>query len=139
LSQASWLAAVLQRVAAPEAMAAAIHPLLKLERTLNYQVERLRLDPKVQNFVKAFQTKYGGKSPDAFAALGYDSAYFIADAIKRAGSSDPQKIKKALSETKNLSLVSGKVTLDQNHDPIKSAVILEYKDGKQTFNSKVNP
>jgi branched-chain amino acid transport system substrate-binding protein len=96
-------------------------------------------DPKVLSFVKAFQAKYGGKSPDAFAALGYDSAYFIADAIKRAGSSDPQKIQKALSETKNLSLVSGNVTLDQNHDPIKSAVILEYKDGKQTFNSKVNP
>ena len=96
-------------------------------------------DPKVQNFVKSFQAKYGGKSPDAFAALGYDSGYFIADAIKRAGSSDPQKIQKALSETKDLSLVSGKVTLDQNHDPIKSAVILEYKDGKQTFNSKVNP
>jgi branched-chain amino acid transport system substrate-binding protein len=96
-------------------------------------------DPKVQKFVKTFQDKYNGKAPDAFAALGYDSGYFIADAIKHAGSSDPQKIQKALSETKDLPLVSGKVTLDKNHDPIKSAVILEYKDGKQTFNSKVNP
>ncbi|MBI0578202.1 ABC transporter substrate-binding protein [Neobacillus cucumis] len=96
-------------------------------------------DTKVQEFVKAFEAKYNGKTPDAFNALGYDSAYFIADAIKRAGSGDPQKIQKALAETNNLSLVTGSMKLDKNHDPIKSAVILEYKDGKQTFKSKVNP
>ncbi|MDR7002531.1 ABC transporter substrate-binding protein [Neobacillus niacini] len=96
-------------------------------------------DAKVQDFVKAFEAKYSGKTPDAFNALGYDSAYFIADAIKRAGSSDPQKIQKALVGTDGLSLVTGTMKLDKNHDPIKSAVILEYKDGKQTFKSKVNP
>jgi branched-chain amino acid transport system substrate-binding protein len=96
-------------------------------------------DPKVQDFVKAFQAKYDNKSPDAFNALGYDSVYYLADAIKRAGSADPEKIKDALAETKDLALVSGLLTLDKNHDPIKSAVILEYKDGKQQFNTKVNP
>jgi branched-chain amino acid transport system substrate-binding protein len=96
-------------------------------------------DKKVQDFVKAFQDKYDGKSPDAFNALGYDTLYFLADAIKRAGSAEPAKIQKALEETDGVSLVSGKVTLDENHDPIKSAVILEYKDGKQEFNTKVNP
>ncbi|WML50418.1 ABC transporter substrate-binding protein [Neobacillus sp. PS3-34] len=96
-------------------------------------------DKKVQDFVDAFKKKYNGKSPDAFSALGYDSAYFLADAIKRAGSGDPEKIKKAMAKTDGLSLVSGEVKLDKNHDPIKSAVILEYKDGVQTFNSKVNP
>ena len=95
-------------------------------------------DAKVQGFVKAFQAKYS-KAPDAFNALGYDSAYFIADAIKRAGSADSQKIQKALAETNGLSLVTGTMTLDKNHNPIKSAVILEYKDGKQTFKTKVNP
>lgn len=96
-------------------------------------------DPKVQDFVKAFEGKYDGKSPDAFAALGYDTAYFIADAIKRAGSGDPEKLKKALEETDGLGLVSGDLKLDKNHDPIKAAVILEYKGGKQEFNTKVNP
>lgn len=96
-------------------------------------------DKKVQDFVKAFQDKYDGKSPDAFNALGYDSLYFLADAIKRAGSSEPAKIQKALEETDGLSLVSGTLKLDENHDPVKSAVILEYKDGKQEFNTKVNP
>lgn len=96
-------------------------------------------DAKVQEFVKAFKAKYNGKSPDAFTALGYDSGYFLADAIKRAKSSDSVKIKEAMAKTNGLQLVSGKVKLDKNHDPIKSAVILEYKDGKQTFKTKVNP
>lgn len=96
-------------------------------------------DQKVQDFVKAFKDKYDGKSPDAFNALGYDSAYFLADAIKRAGSTDAKQIQKALAETDGLSLVSGTLKLDKNHDPIKSAVILEYKDGEQTFKTKVNP
>jgi branched-chain amino acid transport system substrate-binding protein len=96
-------------------------------------------DPKVQDFVKAFEAKYKGKSPDAFNALGYDSLYFLADAIKRAGSADPEKIQKALEETDGLQLVSGTMKLDKNHDPIKSAVILEYKEGKQEFNTKVDP
>ncbi|MFF2447342.1 ABC transporter substrate-binding protein [Neobacillus sp. NPDC058068] len=96
-------------------------------------------DQKVQDFVKAFKAKYKDKSPDAFNALGYDSAYFIADAIKRAGSSDPKKIQKALAETDGLELITGKMKLDKNHDPIKAAVILEYKNGEQTFKTKVNP
>lgn len=96
-------------------------------------------DPKVQDFVKAFKAKYKDKSPDAFNALGYDSAYFLADAIKRAGSSDSKKIQKALAETDGLELVTGKMKLDKDHNPIKSAVILEYKNGEQTFKTKVNP
>ncbi|EIT84757.1 Extracellular ligand-binding receptor [Fictibacillus macauensis ZFHKF-1] len=96
-------------------------------------------DKKIQTFVSAFKKKYGGKSPDAFSALGYDTAYYLADAIKRAGDVTPETIKKALEETKELTLVSGKLTLDKKHDPIKSASILEYKEGKQVFNTKINP
>lgn len=95
-------------------------------------------DPKIQEFVKAFKAKYN-KAPDAFNALGYDTAYFLADAIKRAGSADPVKIKDALAQTKDLQLVSGTMTLNENHDPVKSAAILEYKDGQQQFKTKVNP
>ncbi|MDN4075126.1 MULTISPECIES: ABC transporter substrate-binding protein [Fictibacillus] len=96
-------------------------------------------DKKIQDFVSAFKKKYKGKSPDAFSALGYDTAYYLADAIKRSGDASPEKIAKALAKTKDLSLVSGQLTLDKNHDPIKSASILEYKDGKQEFNTKINP
>ncbi|PLR86526.1 ethanolamine utilization protein EutJ [Bacillus canaveralius] len=96
-------------------------------------------DPKIQDFVKAFQAKYKNKKPDAFAALGYDTGYFLADAIKRAGSADPEKIQKALEETKDLALVSGTMNLDENHNPIKSAAILKYVGGEQQFETKVNP
>ncbi|WP_409272638.1 ABC transporter substrate-binding protein [Neobacillus sp. SCS-31] len=96
-------------------------------------------DPKIQEFVEAFKSANKGKSPDAFAALGYDTAYYLADAIKRAGSADPEKIQKALEETKDLQLVSGTLTLDENHNPIKSAAILKYENGQQAFETKVNP
>ncbi|MFD0047906.1 ABC transporter substrate-binding protein [Actinomycetes bacterium NPDC127524] len=95
-------------------------------------------DEKVQKFVASYHKKYN-EDPDAFAALGYDTAYFLADAIKRSKDASPEKIKKALEETKDLSLVSGKLTLDKEHNPIKSAVILKYVDGKQTYETKVNP
>ncbi|MFB7641746.1 ABC transporter substrate-binding protein [Peribacillus butanolivorans] len=95
-------------------------------------------DAKIQDFVAAYKKKYN-KTPDAFAALGYDSGYYLADAIKRSGDATPENIRQALEEVKDLQLVSGTLNLDKNHDPIKSATILEYVDGKQTFKTKINP
>ena len=96
-------------------------------------------DVKIQGFVNAFKEKYKGKTPDAFAALGYDTGYYLADAIERAGEADPEKIRDALESVKDLSLVSGNLELDDQHNPIKSATILEYVDGEQKFNTKINP
>jgi branched-chain amino acid transport system substrate-binding protein len=96
-------------------------------------------DEKVQNFVTSFKEKNKGDAPNAFNALGYDTVYFLADAIKRAGSTDSSKIQAELAKTKDLSLVTGELSIDKNHHPIKTATILEYKDGKQVFNTKVNP
>lgn len=96
-------------------------------------------DPKIQEFVKAFKAKYKDKTPDAFNALGYDTLYFLADAIKRAGSTDPEKIQKALVETKGLKLISGTMTLDEKHNPIKSATILRFDNGTQNFEAKIDP
>jgi len=93
---------------------------------------------EVQNFVKAYKAKYNA-TPDALAALGYDAALILIDAMKRANSTDPQKIRDAIEQTKGLQVVSGQINFDQNHNPIKSAVIIEFKDGKQTFRTKVNP
>ncbi|MBU8880407.1 ABC transporter substrate-binding protein [Bacillus sp. FJAT-29790] len=95
-------------------------------------------DETIQTFVAKFKEKYDGNSPDGFNALGYDSVYLLADAIKRGGT-DPEKMKDALASTKDFVLVTGTVTVDDVHNPIKSATILEYKDGKQIFNTKVNP
>lgn len=96
-------------------------------------------EPIIQDFVAAFKKANGDKAPDAFNVLGYDSMHFLVDAIKRAGSTDGEAIKKALEGTKDLKLVTGNFSVDENHNPIKPATVLEYKDGKQVFNSKVNP
>jgi branched-chain amino acid transport system substrate-binding protein len=95
-------------------------------------------DPKVTEFVESFKAKYN-KAPDAFAALGYDLGYFIADAIERAGTADPVKIKDALEETKDFDGVTGTVTVDENHNAIKSAIIIELKDGEQANAIKYDP
>jgi branched-chain amino acid transport system substrate-binding protein len=96
-------------------------------------------DEEIQKFVTKFKDNNNGDSPNAFNALGYDTVYLLADAIKRAGDMDSTKIKDALAETTDLSLVTGSYTVDKNHHPVKSAIVLEYKDGKQVFNTKVNP
>jgi len=94
--------------------------------------------PLVQKFVGSFKTKYN-KTPDGFAVLGYDSVQLIVQAIKDAGSADPTKIKDALSKLKDFKATSGTITYNEKHDPIKSAVIIEYKDGKQSFKTKIDP
>ena len=77
--------------------------------------------------------------PDAFAALSYDATIMIIDAIKKANSTDSVKIKDELAKTKDFAAVSGRISFNETHDPVKSAVIIEMKDGKQTFREKVNP
>ncbi|MFA6849131.1 MAG: ABC transporter substrate-binding protein [Selenomonadaceae bacterium] len=95
-------------------------------------------DKDVQEFIKAFKAEYN-KDPNVFAALGYDAGKMLVDAIKRAGSDDPEKIRTALEETKDLQVATGKITMDKNHDPIKSAVIIEMKNGVKTLKEKITP
>ena len=95
-------------------------------------------DPKVVEFVKAYKAEYN-QEPSALAVLGYDCALVVIDAIKRAGSDDPEKIRQALEETKKLQITTGLLSIDNNHNPIKSAVVVEIKNGQQIFKEKINP
>ncbi|HXT40058.1 MAG TPA: ABC transporter substrate-binding protein [Candidatus Angelobacter sp.] len=95
--------------------------------------------PAVQKFVKTFQTKYNGETPDAMAALGYDSAMVLADAIKRAGGTDEPRLRDAIAATKDFSGVTGKTTLDANRNASKSAVIITVKDGKFKYVETISP
>lgn len=95
-------------------------------------------DPAVVKFVAAYKKEYN-QDPSALAALGYDSGLMLADALKRANSLDGTKIAEALAQTKDLKVSTGILTIDANHNPIKSAVVIEMKDGKQTFKTKINP
>ncbi|HEY1082405.1 MAG TPA: ABC transporter substrate-binding protein [Prosthecobacter sp.] len=95
--------------------------------------------PKVTAFVEAYKKAYNNKVPDCMAALGYDSVYFLADAIKRAGSTEAAKIRDALAATKEFDAVTGKVAIDAKRDAVKSAVILQVKGGKFKYVETVNP
>lgn len=95
-------------------------------------------DEEVKGFVDAFTKEYG-HAPNVFAALGYDAGKMLVDAIKRAGSDDPEKIQKALEETKDLKVGTGTITMDKDHNPIKQAVILENKNGDRVMVAKIMP
>jgi len=95
-------------------------------------------DPLVQDFIAAFKDKYGTE-PNAFHALGYDLGKFIADAIERAGSTDPDAIRDALAETTNFVGVTGTFSMGEDHNPIKSIVVIGLEDGVQATSVKVDP
>jgi branched-chain amino acid transport system substrate-binding protein len=95
--------------------------------------------PAVQEFVKKFKAKFKGETPDAMAALGYDSALVLADAIKRAGSTEGPKLRDAIATTKDFSGVTGKTTLDAQRNANKAAVIITVKDGQFKYMETVSP
>lgn len=94
--------------------------------------------PTIQTFMKKFEAKYGHK-PDAMAALGYDSAMILADAIKRAGATEGLKLKEAIAATKNFPAVTGNITLNAERNADKPAVMLVVKEGKFRYVETVSP
>ncbi len=93
-----------------------------------------------KKFFQAYKTEYGHDPENAFAALGYDSVYLFVDALKRAGSTDPQAIKKALESTKNFPGITGSITLSPDaHVPQKGVTVIALKDGKYTLGAEIVP
>jgi branched-chain amino acid transport system substrate-binding protein len=96
-------------------------------------------NPRIQKFIADYTAKYN-KAPDAFAVLSYDAASMLLNSIEKANSKDPAAIKDALQNISGFETVSGgKMTFDKDGNPIKPAVILQIKDGKQTFVTTVAP
>jgi len=91
-----------------------------------------------QKFIKAYEAKYG-KKPDDVAALTYDAGLLLCQAITQAGSLDRLKVRDALAQVKEFEGVTGKMTFQGGGDPIKSAVILEVKDGQFKYFASVQP
>lgn len=94
--------------------------------------------PKVQDFVTKFKAKYG-EVPDDMAALGYDSAMILAEAMKKAGTTDPEKLRDAIAATKDHEGITGKITLDAERNASKPAVIMTIGDGGFKFVENVAP
>ena len=94
--------------------------------------------PAIQKFVGDYRGKYK-EVPDALAALGYDAARILADAITRAGSTGSDKIRDALAATKDFPGVTGKITINAERNAIKPAVILRIENGKFVYVETVSP
>ncbi|GHV84267.1 branched-chain amino acid ABC transporter substrate-binding protein [Spirochaetia bacterium] len=89
-------------------------------------------------FVDEYRKQYN-KEPAAVTALGFDGYRLALDAIKRANSTNPQKIRDELAQTIGFEGAAGIVTLDKNGDATKSAFIKTVNGGKFIFKTIVNP
>ncbi len=94
--------------------------------------------PAIQEFNKKYEDEFGNV-PDALAALGYDAAKLVADAMKRSKSLGGQDLRQAIADTKDFPGVTGVINFNETRDAVKPAVILEIKDGKAIYRATVNP
>jgi branched-chain amino acid transport system substrate-binding protein len=95
-------------------------------------------DSAVQGFIKKYKAKYQA-NPDAMAALGYDAANILADAIKRAGSTDHKKLRDAIASTKDFSGVTGSITINAERNASKPLTILQIVNGQYHFAQLISP
>jgi hypothetical protein len=89
--------------------------------------------PANKAFVAKYKLHHEGREPDTFAALGYDAVKLLADAIGRAGTTDGPAIREALATTRNFEGVTGRITIDENRNALKAAVILRLQDGRFVY------
>jgi len=107
----------------------------------NYYATHYAFDedlPAVRGFVATFKAHYGA-GPDALDALGYDAANVLFAAMDRATSLDGAELARAIAGTKDFAGVTGRITLDEGRNPVKSAVIIQVKDGQPHFVARIEP
>jgi branched-chain amino acid transport system substrate-binding protein len=95
--------------------------------------------PAVKKFIADYKAKYDGKTPDAMAVLGYDAMKLMADAIRRAGSTDGAKIRDALAATRDFPAVSGDISIDADRNARKAIVVVQIRDGQFRFVESILP
>lgn len=100
-----------------------------------------KADPQLKDFFDKYEKQTGTECQEFMnAVMAYDCVYWLKDAIERAGSDDPVKVRAALEKTSNLKLMHATLTMDEFHDPKdKDGIILEGKDGKAVFYKRIKP
>lgn len=93
---------------------------------------------KSRRFVEKYKKKFG-KIEKSGPALAYDVVFLFADAVRRADSLEPAKVRDALMATRNFNGVTGNITFNHNGDPIKPAVILKFDKGTSVYVKTVAP
>lgn len=94
--------------------------------------------PEIQNFISQFKSSFG-VLPDGLSAMGYDAAMVLADAMKRAKSLSTADIRDALATTTKFAGVTGSISIDQQRNAVKSAVVLKVENGYFKYQTTVNP
>ena len=110
-----------------------------LHTTFPYDPAMPNMSPAAKRFTEAWKAAYPDKETNVNGALGYNTYFLILDAIKRANSSDPKAIAKALAETKDLPTALGLLSINATHDAEMPVGIIEYKDGKRVYVGEVTP
>jgi branched-chain amino acid transport system substrate-binding protein len=95
--------------------------------------------PRVQTFIAAYRKRYGDVTPDSNASLGFDSALVMADAIRRAGTTEHRALRDAIAATKDFEAVTGRITINERRDASKNAVIIQVRNGRFQFVESVAP
>lgn len=95
--------------------------------------------PEIQQFVEQYKQRYGNLLPDAHAALAYDAARLLFAAIARTGSTEGDKLRDALADTKNFNGVTGVISMDANRNAVKPAVVLKLEDLKSIYQETIKP
>ena len=102
-----------------------------------------RYDPALAPFFEKYKEKTGAECKEFMTAvMAYDCVYWLKDAIERAGSDDPVKIRDALAATSGLQLMHAVLTMDEFHNPKdKDGVMLvcDPVQKKALFFKKVRP
>jgi branched-chain amino acid transport system substrate-binding protein len=95
--------------------------------------------PAIQTFVDLYKQRYGNLLPDAHAALAYDAARLLFDAIARTESTAGDKLREALAQTKNFNGVTGVISMDADRNAVKPAVVLKLQDVKFIYQETIQP
>jgi branched-chain amino acid transport system substrate-binding protein len=95
-------------------------------------------DPTVQDFIKRYKEKYN-KTPDGLAALGYDSARVLIEAMERAPEISPKAIRDEIAKTKDFAGVTGKITLNEERNAVKSAVVVKVDGATNRYVTTIAP
>lgn len=93
---------------------------------------------EIKEFVSKYQKTYGS-TPDGLAALGYDAAKILFDAMARSKSSSKKDLRDAIAATQGFKGVTGSIGLNTQRDAVKPAVIVQMKGGKPVYAATVNP
>ncbi len=93
----------------------------------------------IQKFAHNYRQRFGNLTPDAHAALAYDALRFLAEAIRKAGTTEGPKLRDALAATKNFAGVTGIISMDADRNAVKPAVILKLEDRRYIYQETIQP